>query len=83
MNIDNNISDFVQTRCASVIHSLRRHRLACKCITHRPALEPCFSGMFSAETTGKDTHGCVHPGEFRTSVVGASRQGPEILYTII
>ena len=53
MNMGHYTSESVQARCASVIHPLRRHRLACKCLTHRPALEPCFSGVFSAEKNRK------------------------------
>ena len=83
MNMGHYTSDSVLTRCASVCHSLRfsLRRVNVSHIDTNRNL--AFPGCFLPKKLRKRYARMCHPVEFRTSVVGASRQGPEILYSII
>ena len=82
MNMGQHTIESVQARCASVCHSLRfsLRRVNVSHIDTNRHL--AFPGCFLSKNHRKRYARMCHPVEFRTSVVGASRQGPEILYTI-
>lgn len=52
---------------------------ACMCRTHRHARHLAFPGDYRRKNPRKRYARIIRPSEFRTSVVGASWQGPELL----